>query len=109
MGGAVNAIGNIANAVQGIGNAISSIGNVINNISSAISSFGGMFDQFSRIMDNVSQRAREARGLDDFANLARDAGRDVGNFLDQANGQIQNVAQPFQQLNAAVSAVGRLF
>lgn len=109
MGGAVNAIGNIANAVQGIGNALGSIGNIVNSISGAISNFGNLFSDFTKIFDGIRQRASEARSVDDFANLARSAGNEVGGFLQNASGQVQNMAQPFQQLNSAVQAVRQAF
>ncbi len=109
MGGAVNAISNVANAVQGIGNAISSIGNIVNNISGAISSFSNMFGDFGKIFDGIRQRAQEARSVDDWANVARSAGNEVGGFLQRASGQVQNIAQPFQQLNSAVQAVRQAF
>lgn len=109
MGGAVNAIGNIANAVQGIGNAISSIGNIVSNISGAISNFGNLFGDFTKIFDGIRQRASEARSFDDWANVARSAGNEVGGFLQNASGQVQNIAQPFQQLNSAVQAVRQAF
>lgn len=105
MGGAVNAIGNIANAVQGIGNAISSIGNIVSGISNAISNFGNLFSDFTKIFDGIRNRAREARSVDDFANLARSAGNEVGGFLQGAAGQVQNLAQPFQQLNSVIQSV----
>ncbi len=105
MGGAVNAISNIASAVQGFGNAISSIGNAISGISNAVSSFSNMFEGVSKIFDGIRQRASEARSIDDGINVASSAFKEVGGFLQNASAQAQNIVKPFQQLSAAVSAV----